>query len=310
MNHTSQEIHHAQSAKIIDGRTLSANLMGQIKSLTQEFVREGHQRPGLAVILVGDDPASQVYVRNKQKRAQACGFYAKEYTFSAETQEETLLTLIARLNEDTAIHGILVQLPLPPSLSAHNIIRHIAPEKDVDGLHPLNAGLLVTGDLDHALVPCTPLGCLMMLQSVLKNTFSGKTALVIGRSPLVGKPMAHLLLQQDCTVTLAHSKTERLPEVTRGADIVVAAVGRPEFVRGDWIKPGAVVIDVGINRVTSATDRTLVGDVAFAEVSKVASALTPVPGGVGQMTTAVLMANTLKAAARQQNVEMTPVLEI
>jgi methylenetetrahydrofolate dehydrogenase (NADP+)/methenyltetrahydrofolate cyclohydrolase len=260
----------------------------------------------LAVLLVGADPASQVYVRAKSKAAADCGFHSVQINLAGETTEAELLAHVAALNADTAIHGILVQLPLPRGIDAGRVLLAIDPAKDVDGFHPLNAGRLAVGDTAHALVPCTPAGCLVLLDRVaaaLGLTLAGREAVVLGRSNIVGKPMGHLLLSRDMTVTLAHSRSRDLPELIGRADVLVAAVGRPELVAGDWIKPGAVVIDVGINRVpaegfdAAGRPRTrLVGDVARQAALARAAAITPVPGGVGPMTIAMLMANTLRAA--------------
>jgi len=250
------------------------------------------------VVLVGEDPASQVYVRSKEKALVELGMNSFDHHHAGDMDEEELLILIAKLNADPAVHGILVQLPLPKHIDTQKVLAAIAPEKDADGFHVVNAGLLATGQ-PGATIPCTPLGCLLLIRDVLGRDLSGKRALVIGRSNIVGKPMAQLLLQQDCTVTVAHSRTQDLPGECRRADILVAAVGRPEMVRGDWIKPGAVVIDVGMNRIQAGEGKTkLVGDVAYDEAKRVAGAITPVPGGVGPMTIACLMLNTLTSACR------------
>ncbi|MFN4169710.1 MAG: bifunctional methylenetetrahydrofolate dehydrogenase/methenyltetrahydrofolate cyclohydrolase FolD [Pannonibacter phragmitetus] len=287
-------------------------MRSEITARAARLLAETGKRPGLAVVLVGEDPASQVYVRNKDRAAEACGFHSVKHTLAADTSEASLLALVAQLNEDEAIHGILVQLPLPGHIDETKVLRLIRPEKDVDGFHPVNVGLLATGARDTALVPCTPAGSLVLLKRTLQTPLAGLNAVVIGRSNIVGKPMAALLLAESCTVTIAHSRTKDLPEVVRGADIVVAAVGRPEMVRGSWIKPGATVIDVGINRVPDPAKgegaTKLVGDVAFAEAAEVAGAITPVPGGVGPMTIAMLMANTLTAARRQLGVAPEPEL--
>jgi methylenetetrahydrofolate dehydrogenase (NADP+)/methenyltetrahydrofolate cyclohydrolase len=253
--------------------------------------------PGLAVVLVGEDPASQVYVRNKNRQTKEAGMASFEYRLTEDTQEQELLDLIGRLNADPAVHGILVQLPLPGHMNSDLVINAIDPAKDVDGFHISNVGLLATGQ--KAMVPCTPLGCLMLLREHLGD-LSGKEAVVVGRSNIVGKPMAQLLLRDSCTVTVAHSRTRDLGEVCRRADILVAAVGRPKMIPGDWVKPGAVVIDVGINRVEpeGGGKATLVGDVDFDSAAQVAGAITPVPGGVGPMTIACLLANTVTAACR------------
>ncbi|WP_122519705.1 bifunctional methylenetetrahydrofolate dehydrogenase/methenyltetrahydrofolate cyclohydrolase FolD [Pannonibacter phragmitetus] len=299
-------------ANLIDGKAVAASVRSEITARAARLLAETGKRPGLAVVLVGEDPASQVYVRNKDRAAEACGFHSVKHTLAADTSEANLLALVTQLNEDDAIHGILVQLPLPGHIDETKVLRLIRPEKDVDGFHPVNVGLLATGARDTALVPCTPAGSLVLLKRTLQTPLAGLNAVVIGRSNIVGKPMAALLLAESCTVTIAHSRTKDLPEVVRGADIVVAAVGRPEMVRGSWIKPGATVIDVGINRVPDPAKgegaTKLVGDVAFAEAAEVAGAITPVPGGVGPMTIAMLMANTLTAARRQLGVAPEPEL--
>jgi len=290
-------------AEVIDGKNIAASVRDEIKNRTGALLASTGAKPGLAVVLVGEDPASQVYVRNKEKTASECGFHSVKHDLSADTPESELLELVDQLNTDPAIHGILVQLPLPKHIDESKVLRLIKPEKDVDGFHPINVGLLTAGERASALVPCTPAGCLVLIKRVLGADLSGKNAVVIGRSNIVGKPMANLLLQESCTVTIAHSRTQNLPSVVRSADIVVAAVGRPEMVRGDWIKPGATVIDVGINRIPAPEKgegkTRLVGDVAYDEVVAHAGAVTPVPGGVGPMTIAMLMANTLTAARRQ-----------
>ena len=278
-------------AELIDGKAFAAELRGRIAEQVARIKADHGITPGLAVVLVGEDPASSVYVRSKGRATVEVGMNSYEHRLPAETSQEELLALIARLNADAAVNGILVQLPLPAHLDETAVINAIAPEKDVDGFTVLNAGRLATGQ--RAMVPCTPLGCLMLLRDRL-GSLSGKDALVIGRSNIVGKPMAQLLLTDSATVTVAHSRTRDLPALCRRADIVVAAVGRPRFVQGEWIKPGAVVIDVGINR----TETGLVGDVDFESARLVAGAITPVPGGVGPMTIACLLANTLTATAR------------
>ena len=280
----------------IDGKAFAANLRGQIGELAAAFAQVTGRRPGLAVVLVGEDPASQVYVGAKARACEEAGIVSFEHRLVAETSEAELLTLVERLNRDDAVDGILVQMPLPGGLDEQAVIAAISPDKDVDGFHVINAGRLSVGQ--PGFVPCTPLGCIMLLKDQLGD-LSGLEAVVIGRSNIVGKPMAQLLVDANATVTVAHSRTKDLAQVVRRADIVVAAVGRPEMVRADWIKPGACVIDVGINRLPSAEGKDkgrLVGDVAFAEVSAVAGAITPVPGGVGPMTIAVLLRNTLVAA--------------
>ncbi len=276
------------TARIIDGKAFAARVRANVAAKVAALP----QPPGLAVVLVGDDPASAVYVRNKGKACREAGMISTEHRLPVETSQAALLALVAHLNADPAIDGILVQLPLPPQIEAAAVIAAIDPDKDVDGFHPINAGRLASGL--PGFVPCTPLGCLMLLQDELGD-LSGIEAIVIGRSTIVGKPMGLLLLGANATVTVAHSRSRDLPALCRRADIVVAAVGRPEMVRGSWIKPGATIIDVGINRV----DGRLVGDVAFAECAEVARAITPVPGGVGPMTIACLLQNTLTSAERR-----------
>jgi len=284
------------SAQIIDGKAFAAKVRGQVAEHVTRIKEENGITPGLAVVLVGEDPASQVYVRSKGKQTVEAGMNSYEHKLDEDTSQDDLLKLIADLNADKDVHGILVQLPLPKHLNEDLVINSIAPEKDVDGFHISNVGLLSTGQ--KSMVPCTPLGCLMMLRD-FHGSLSGMNAVVIGRSNIVGKPMAQLLLGDSCTVTIAHSRTKDLPAVVRGADIVVAAVGRSEMVPGDWIKPGATVIDVGINRIDKPEGGTrLVGDVDYASCAKVAGAITPVPGGVGPMTIACLLANTVTACCR------------
>ncbi|MCH1386516.1 MAG: bifunctional methylenetetrahydrofolate dehydrogenase/methenyltetrahydrofolate cyclohydrolase FolD [Rhodobacteraceae bacterium] len=284
------------SAQIIDGKAFAAKVRGQVAEHVTRIKEENGITPGLAVVLVGEDPASQVYVRSKGKQTVEAGMNSYEHKLDADTSQDDLLKLIADLNADKDVHGILVQLPLPKHLNEDLVINSIAPEKDVDGFHISNVGLLGTGQ--KSMVPCTPLGCLMMLRDY-HGSLSGMNAVVIGRSNIVGKPMAQLLLGDSCTVTITHSRTKDLPAVVRGADIVVAAVGRPEMVPGDWIKPGATVIDVGINRIDKPEGGTrLVGDVDYASCADVAGAITPVPGGVGPMTIACLLANTVTACCR------------
>jgi methylenetetrahydrofolate dehydrogenase (NADP+)/methenyltetrahydrofolate cyclohydrolase len=287
-------------ARIIDGKAVGEDVVARVKALTADLVSTAGVTPGLAVVIVGEDPASQVYVASKSKRAKECGFHSVQHTLPADTSEETLLKLISDMNADPAINGILVQLPLPGHVDSGKVIQAIAPEKDVDGFHFVNVGKLGTGELETAFVPCTPAGSMLLIERACGKDLSGLCAVVVGRSNIVGKPMANLLLAANCTVTIAHSRTRDLPALARTADILVAAVGRPEMVRGDWIKPGATVIDVGINRIP-APERgegktRLVGDVAFAEAEPVAGAITPVPGGVGPMTIAMLMANTVVSA--------------
>ncbi|MGB1387904.1 MAG: bifunctional methylenetetrahydrofolate dehydrogenase/methenyltetrahydrofolate cyclohydrolase FolD [Paracoccaceae bacterium] len=284
------------TAEIIDGKAFAATVREKVAGHVARLKEEHGITPGLAVVLVGEDPASQVYVRSKGKQTVEVGMNSYEHKLDADTSEADLLALIDQLNNDPAVHGILVQLPLPDHLNSDLVINSIDPAKDVDGFHISNVGLLGTGQ--KSMVPCTPLGCLMMLRDH-HGSLSGLNAVVLGRSNIVGKPMAQLLLGDSCTVTIAHSRTKDLPEVVRGADIVVAAVGRPQMVPGDWIKPGATVIDVGINRIGKPEGGTrLVGDVDFASASAVAGAITPVPGGVGPMTIACLLANTLTAYCR------------
>ncbi len=283
------------TATIIDGKAFAAKVRGEVASHVARLRAEHGITPGLAVVLVGEDPASEVYVRSKGKSTVEAGMNSYEHKLPAETSEVDLLALIARLNGDPAVNGILVQLPLPKHLNSDLVINSIDPAKDVDGFHISNVGLLGTGQ--KSMVPCTPLGCLMMLRDH-HGSLAGRDAVVVGRSNIVGKPMAQLLLGDSCTVTIAHSRTKDLGAVCRRADILVAAVGRPEMIRGDWVKPGATVIDVGINRVERDGKTKLVGDVEFAGAAKVAGAITPVPGGVGPMTIACLLANTLTACCR------------
>ncbi|WP_125257373.1 bifunctional methylenetetrahydrofolate dehydrogenase/methenyltetrahydrofolate cyclohydrolase FolD [Brevundimonas fluminis] len=297
-------------ARIIDGKAFASGLVDRVAAAAERLRGKTGVRPGLAAVIVGDDPASRIYVKSKGERAEAAGFHSETVRLPEETTQAELLAVVERLNGDRAIHGILVQLPLPPQIGADAVLAAIDPDKDVDGFHVVNAGRLATGG--RGLVPCTPLGCLMLLKHELGD-LSGLEAVVVGRSNIVGKPMVQLLLGESCTVTVAHSRTRDLPEVCRRADILVAAVGRPEMVRGDWIKPGATVIDVGINRVPSkeparaAEGKTrVVGDVAFDEAAAVAGAITPVPGGVGPMTIAVLLANTYAAACAAAGVEAEP----
>ncbi|MGR3593607.1 MAG: bifunctional methylenetetrahydrofolate dehydrogenase/methenyltetrahydrofolate cyclohydrolase FolD [Limimaricola soesokkakensis] len=284
------------SATIIDGKAFAADIRGRVAEQVAALKAAHGITPGLAVVLVGSDAASEVYVRSKGRMTVEVGMESFEHRLPEETSEADLLALVAQLNTDPAVHGILVQLPLPRHMNADEVINAIDPAKDVDGFHISNVGLLGTGQ--KAMVPCTPLGCLMMLREHLGD-MSGKEAVVIGRSNIVGKPMAHLLLGESCTVSIAHSRTKDIADVVRRADIVVAAVGRPKMVKGDWIKPGATVVDVGINRVEAEGGKTrLVGDVDFDAAREVAGAITPVPGGVGPMTIACLLANTLTAACR------------
>ena len=293
------------SAHLIDGKAFAAGLVEKI-AISVAQLKSSHQvTPCLAVVLVGEDPASQVYVRNKGERTRAAGMMSIEHRLPADTPEQTLLALINEMNNDADIDGILVQLPLPDQIDEAAVIQAIAPEKDVDGFHVVNAGLLATGQ--RGLVPCTPLGCLLLLQDYLGD-LSGANAVVLGRSNIVGKPMAQLLTSAHATVTVAHSRTRDLATICRQADILIAAVGRPEMVKGDWIKPGSTVIDVGINRV-AAPERgegkfRLTGDVDFASAAEVAGAITPVPGGVGPMTIACLLRNTLVAGCRRRNIAL------
>jgi methylenetetrahydrofolate dehydrogenase (NADP+) / methenyltetrahydrofolate cyclohydrolase len=282
------------TASIIDGKIIAAELRARVADEVARIGRDHRLTPGLAVVLVGSDPASEVYVRSKHKQTQAAGMASFEHKLPADVAQADLLALIGRLNRDSAVHGILVQLPLPKSLDTEAVINAIDPAKDVDGLHPNNAGRLAGGLA--ALSPCTPLGCIILTKSV-HASLEGLNAIVIGRSNLVGRPLVQLLLNENATVTIAHSRSRELAKLCAQADLVYAAVGRPEMVRGDWIKPGATVIDVGINRLPGADGKArLVGDVAFDEALKVAGAITPVPGGVGQMTVACLLVNTLRAA--------------
>ncbi|GLQ07944.1 bifunctional methylenetetrahydrofolate dehydrogenase/methenyltetrahydrofolate cyclohydrolase FolD [Sneathiella chinensis] len=289
------------TAEIIDGKAFAETVKARVGRQVEALKKNHDFTPGLAVVLVGEDPASQVYVRNKNKSTVAAGMKSEEIRLADTVSEEEVLAVVHRLNDDPTIHGILVQLPLPKQVDEMAVLDAINPEKDVDGFHVINTGRQAVGL--PAMVPCTPLGCIMMLKDRLGD-LSGLNAVVVGRSNIVGKPMASLLLAENCTVTIAHSRTKDLPAVVRGADIVVAAVGRPEMVRGDWIKPGATVIDVGINRIEGENGKTrLVGDVAFDEAKAVAGAITPVPGGVGPMTIACLLANTVTAACRQAGLE-------
>ena len=293
------------AAKVIDGKAKAAELSEKIKAETAELINEHGITPGLAVVIVGEDPASQVYVRNKKRTAESCGFNSVQHSLAADTSEEDVLALIDQLNKDPGVHGILVQLPLPDHLDEEKITQSIVPEKDVDGFHYINIGKLTAGHSKEAFVPCTPAGCMLMIEEHKGKDLSGQSAVIIGRSNIVGKPMASLLLQANATVTIAHSRTKDLPAVSRSADILVVAVGRPNMVKGDWVKPGAVVIDVGINRIEVEVDgekkSKLTGDVDYAAASEVAGAITPVPGGVGPMTIVMLMANTLISARRRIN---------
>ena len=294
------------SNKIIDGKAIANSITEQVTSQTVNLRESKKIQPGLAVVIVGEDPASQVYVRNKQLKAKACGFNSVEHNLDSEISEVDLLSLIRKLNSDGNIHGILVQLPLPKQISTEKVINEIKPEKDVDGFHPINVGLLGVGNTAQALVPCTPAGSVILAKRALGNDLTGANSVIVGRSNIVGKPVAQLLLKENCTVTIVHSKTRNLSDLVKTADIVVAAVGRPEMIKGDWIKKDATVIDVGINRVPAPEigegKTKLVGDVAFDEAIENARAITPVPGGVGPMTIAMLMANTLDAAKRSVDI--------
>ena len=291
-------------ARIIDGKAFAVNLRNKVAEQVHKLKENNNLTPGLAVVLVGEDPASKIYVRNKNKMTVEAGMKSFKHSLPADTSQKELLTLIEGLNNDPQVHGILVQLPLPSQINEQNVLATIDPSKDVDGFHVFNVGKLATGS--NGLVPCTPLGCIMMIKDQLDNDLSGKQALVIGRSNIVGKPMAALLLKENCTVTIAHSRTNNLSAEARRADIIVAAVGRAEMVKGDWIKEGAIIIDVGMNRLPENKEgkSKLCGDVDFNEAKKVAGAITPVPGGVGPMTIACLLQNTVTAACAQSNLEI------
>ncbi|MEJ5899806.1 bifunctional methylenetetrahydrofolate dehydrogenase/methenyltetrahydrofolate cyclohydrolase FolD [Ochrobactrum teleogrylli] len=294
-------------AQLIDGKKLAEDVVSTVKTETEKLVAATGVVPGIAVVIVGEDPASQVYVASKGRKAKECGFHSIQHDLPDTASEQELLDLIESLNNDPAIHGILVQLPLPKHIDSGRVIQTISPDKDVDGFHFINVGKLGTGEVDTAFVPCTPAGAMIMIERVHGRDLSGLNAVVIGRSNIVGKPMFNLLLAANATVTVAHSRTKDLPAIARTADILVAAVGRPQMVKGDWVKPGATVIDVGINRIPAPEKgegkTRLVGDVDFADAEKVAGAITPVPGGVGPMTIAMLMANTLTAACRSAGVK-------
>jgi methylenetetrahydrofolate dehydrogenase (NADP+)/methenyltetrahydrofolate cyclohydrolase len=293
-------------ATVIDGKAYAADLRSRVAEAVSVLITNHRVKPGLAVVLVGEDPASQVYVRNKGKQTAETGMESVEHKLPAETSEQDLLALIDKLNNDPGINGILVQLPLPKHIDESKVINTINVDKDVDGFHIQNVGKLSIGA--DSLVPCTPAGCILLLKDQIGD-LTGKNAVVVGRSNIVGKPVSMLLLKEHCTVTIAHSRTSDLPAVCRGADILVAAVGVPELVKGDWIKPGATVIDVGINRIEAEDGKTrLVGDVDYAEASKVAGAITPVPGGVGPMTIACLLRNTVIAACRQRGIDIPAAL--
>jgi len=282
------------TASVIDGKAIATELRGRVAAEVARVKKDHGLTPGLAVVLVGNDPASEVYVRSKHKQTQDAGMASFEHVLPADVAQNDLIALVRKLNADASVHGILVQLPLPKGLDTQTVINAIDPAKDVDGLHPINAGRLASG-MD-ALSPCTPLGCIILAKSV-HASLEGMNAIVIGRSNLVGRPLVQLLLNENATVTIAHSRSRDLPQLCAQADLVLAAVGKPEMVRGDWIKPGATVIDVGINRLPAADGKSrLVGDVAYQEALKTAGAITPVPGGVGQMTVACLLVNTLRAA--------------
>lgn len=287
-------------AEIIDGKQLAAEVMDKIKLKTDQLIKSHNIRPGLAVVIVGQDPASEIYVASKNRKAQECGFKSVTHKLDKDTTEKELLRHITNLNGDPSIHGILVQLPLPDHISTEKVIDTISPRKDVDGFHYVNAGKLAVGAIDDTFVPCTPAGAIMMIKRVHGNDLSNLDAVVVGRSNIVGKPMASLLLAANATPTIAHSRTHDLEEVVRSGDIIIAAAGRPELIKGTWIKPGATVIDVGINRIAAPEKgegkTRIVGDVEFNSAVHFAGAITPVPGGVGPMTIAMLMANTLKAA--------------
>lgn len=289
-------------ARIIDGKAVGEQVVAAVKVAATRLIAERGIAPGLAVVIVGEDPASQVYVASKSRKAKECNFHSVQHSLPEMTSEYDVLALVRRLNADSEIHGILVQLPLPKHIDTGKIIQTIAPEKDVDGFHFINVGKLGAGEIKSAFVPCTPAGSMVLLSQIHGKDLSGLSAVVVGRSNIVGKPMANLLLAANATVTIAHSKTKDLPAVCRAADILVAAVGRPEMIRGDWVKPGATVIDVGINRIAAPEKgegkSRLAGDVAYAEASAISGAITPVPGGVGPMTIAMLMANTVVSAFR------------
>jgi methylenetetrahydrofolate dehydrogenase (NADP+)/methenyltetrahydrofolate cyclohydrolase len=294
-------------AKRIDGKAKAADLAELITRETALLQKEHGIKPGLAVMIIGEDPASQVYVRNKKRAAESCGFHSIQHTLADDVSQNEVLQLISELNDDDAIHGVLVQLPLPRHLDELAITQAIEPSKDVDGFHFINIGKLTAGQTSDAFTPCTPAGCMLMIEDELGGDLSGKNAVVIGRSNIVGKPMAALLLQANATVTVTHSRTKDLPAVVAAADIIVAAVGRPNMVKADWVKPGAIIIDVGINRVGKVIDGEikmgLTGDVDFDDVCSVAGAVTPVPGGVGPMTITMLMSNTLRSARLSAGLE-------
>jgi len=286
---------------VIDGKAIAAKVRSDVAADVALLKSQHGFVPGLAVVLVGEDPASKVYVRNKAAQTVECGMQSFEHKLAEDTPEQVVLDLVAKLNADPNVNGILVQMPLPKHMDSNKVLELIDPLKDVDGFHPMNVGRLSIGE--RALAPCTPVGSIILAKSV-KHDLSGLNAVVVGRSNIVGKPMAQLLLRENCTVTIAHSRTKDLPAVVRSADLVVAAIGKPEFVKGDWIKPGAIVIDVGINRILKPDGKgKIVGDVDFAEAVKVAGAITPVPGGVGPMTIACLLKNTVEAALMQRGLQ-------
>ena len=287
--------------QVIDGKKIAADVRAEVAAEVARLIKEKGLKPGLAVVLVGEDPASKVYVKNKAQQTVEVGMNSWEHRLPAETSEADVLALVNKLNNDPACHGILVQLPLPKHINSEKVLNSIDPDKDVDGFHPVNVGRLWVGE--RSLVPCTPTGSIILAKTVAPS-LSGMNAVVIGRSNIVGKPVAALLLRENCTVTIAHSRTRDLHQVIKGADLLVAAVGIPEMVRGDWVKPGAIVIDVGINRVPAANGKTkLVGDVNYEECARVAGAITPVPGGVGPMTIACLLRNAAQAAAMQNGLK-------
>ncbi len=292
------------TSNLIDGKAIAAKVRSDVAADVARLKSQHGIVPGLAVVLVGEDPASKVYVRNKAAQTVEVGMQSFEHKLAEDTPEQVVLDLVAKLNADPNVNGILVQMPLPKHMDSNKVLELIDPLKDVDGFHPMNVGRLSIGE--RALAPCTPVGSIILAKSV-KHDLSGLNAVVVGRSNIVGKPMAQLLLRENCTVTIAHSRTKDLPDVVRAADLVVAAIGKPEFVKGDWIKPGAIVIDVGINRILKPDGKgKIVGDVDFAEAVKVAGAITPVPGGVGPMTIACLLKNTVEAALMQRGIAPTP----
>ena len=298
------------TAAIIDGKVKAAKLSASIAESVSELFDTHGIRPGLAVVIVGSNPASEIYIRNKRKAAKACGFHSVRHALASDVTQDDVLQLLADLNTDPTIHGILVQLPLPKHLDEKLITQSIAPAKDVDGFHFQNIGQLTVGEINSTFVPCTPAGCMLMIEDQLGKDLSGLNAVIIGRSNIVGKPLASLLLKANATITITHSRTNDLPSVCRNADILIAAVGQPNMVKGEWVKPGAVVIDVGINRIEVSKNGEIgikmTGDVDFEDVRKVAGAITPVPGGVGPMTIVMLMTNTLASARRAANNPAVP----